>query len=722
MASTSSQSELPAILFDCLLKAEVGQPAPTAPSDEKEQCEGPRDPFNYSIFFHNWFRTEGRAVFFLFKKNLKVTNLQFAELLSLIRSHISNEEGHPLDIQFVSPADFESTIRNTMETFRRDPNDPQHRYAELSRLYCDLLRRIIVVDSFFGSCAVFLPPKTELPLLPICAQSGYVHSCGDVVYIRNTYKATGDEFIKRVAAHLNGPQRPRARIPFRIYCHEDFTPFDRRFDKSLQAGLDDVKIHLGKVYMGGASVLSVLEDLQAAQGDKLIIPPPGDYRGAEEFLEDFPDRDGSRCLFFIIDHGIGDRPQVPSQRRYFICYEQMYINESPFHIFDENKPAWIAHTTIPHTLMGAMLNLTRPFWPTTGGPVKICDPFVGTGTTWLETIKYAPRVSATCADKSSIAALMASDNLQFFCSDVTALEQTKSFLEGVLQIPWDEDYQIAFEFPEMSPSVRKVFSEVLRYHTALQRADRNMPDPDLDTLLTFTSRERILFYVLRRASVRHAPSLARGAESLREAFTQEGAVMLEQVKELINLRRREQHIVDDNPSRYYYPAIRIFRGTYSNAVSIDVQSGVDSLRSESILNSVQPSDVIETLRAGGFDVIIADPPYGFNTAADAVKLADLYDRFISASVQALNESGQLVISLPDWSHTGRHLPYFALKQIVTQQVLIAAEADRREVVQSAFALPGSALIYRAPYYWESERALRRAVLHFRLRKRRFVRK
>lgn len=46
-------------------------------------------------FFREWLRRRGTCYFFLFKKNLKVTNIQFADLLALMRSHFKADGSEP---------------------------------------------------------------------------------------------------------------------------------------------------------------------------------------------------------------------------------------------------------------------------------------------------------------------------------------------------------------------------------------------------------------------------------------------------------------------------------------------------------------------------------------------------------------------------------------------------------------------------------------------------
>jgi len=47
------------------------------------------DVFDANNFFDQWFCRSGKAYYFLFRKNLSVTNIQFAELLALVRHHLT---------------------------------------------------------------------------------------------------------------------------------------------------------------------------------------------------------------------------------------------------------------------------------------------------------------------------------------------------------------------------------------------------------------------------------------------------------------------------------------------------------------------------------------------------------------------------------------------------------------------------------------------------------
>ena len=112
------------------------------------------------------------------------------------------------------------------------------------------------------------------------------------------------------------------------------------------------------------------------------------------------------------------------------------------------------------------------------------------------------------------------------------------------------------------------------------------------------------------------------------------------------------------------------------------------------------------------DVILCDPPYGFNTTEGQLELGQLYAEFIFAAVRAVRNRGHLIICLPAESYTGQDLPYCTRSGLVTGQVLSAARVLDKHIFRSARLVPNT--LFSPPYYWESEKALRRIILHFRV--------
>jgi hypothetical protein len=83
-------------------------------------------------------------------------------------------------------------------------------------------------------------------------------------------------------------------------------------------------------------------------------------------------------------------------------------------------------------------------------------------------------------------------------------------------------------------------------------------------------------------------------------------------------------------------------------------------------------------------------------------------------LRLLNDAGQIVMALPDKSFSGKFSPFFTHKEMVVQQFITEAQNLKKEIVTAAEVLPSREL-FCPPYYWESERALRRSIVHLRIR-------
>ena len=119
------------------------------------------------------------------------------------------------------------------------------------------------------------------------------------------------------------------------------------------------------------------------------------------------------------------------------------------------------------------------------------------------------------------------------------------------------------------------------------------------------------------------------------------------------------------------------------------------------------------------DLIVTDPPYGFNVKYKALSEAgetmELYAEMIKSMVKALAPNGQIVLCLPDHALNGQSIPWFETQELVKRQILVAAENEGLEVIQEASSRPSPAALFLPPYYWNSEKKLSRSILHFRFK-------
>jgi hypothetical protein len=225
--------------------------------------------------------------------------------------------------------------------------------------------------------------------------------------------------------------------------------------------------------------------------------------------------------------------------------------------------------------------------------------------------------------------------------------------------------------------------------------------------------ERFLFYVGLRAVRRNVGGRERGDERARYrlAWLSEAKVLVRQIEQVVE--RYSKASISDKDD-----AVRVFPGFYSLECSVSP----DFLgRLGERTDLARCGNALDLEEDSAFDLIITDPPYGFNTAAHSEHLAALYCDFIRRALKSLRDQGQLVIALPDQSFIGREPAFFANRKFVERQVTALAHELDLELVSSSEVVPASPPIYNAPYYWESERALRRSIIHYRIGSRAAVR-
>jgi hypothetical protein len=699
--SATNPPELNPLLlaFKSLPRARMTSGAP----DDKEWKRGPAFPQDQ--FFTEWFRNRGRIYYFLFRKNHRVTNIQVAELLALLRTYRRGGSG---ELQFLSVAGFKEAVARIVESFEQSGQNDFSRYEFVATQYYDAIKNTAALDVMFGSCLLYLPPGIDINLETICSRSGYVHSCGRCVYVRNIYKATKKEMFRIVRSYLETLDK---RCFLRPYSHEDFTKHDRDQGDDLMSGLDDVKIYADKYFLESDRLSAVVEEMRMEFQDKIVIPARGPYKyddGAIKKEVERGDFDRSHSLFMIMDHSLDQKQKAKGDRHFIILYDQLCINESPFQIFDENKPAWVDHTTMPQTLAGAMINITRPYWPA-NGRVKISDCFIGSGTTWLEAIKHDD-VDCSGSDIEPISRLLLEDNLHFFSATTDQVNKYSWSLKQINNSFHKEQEQSAAEHQAWHQTPHcQAYEDAQDLVERLEKREGEFPlfteEFVNDLRENYDHLTRLLFYTILKAQKRYEAAIQAKSLSKRAALVFEIVALTQQLGRLSTLRELAGIPLETDKHRIK------FQGKYSIALTVS-DSYLRDLGTHAG-SVVEIADCTKKEANRTFDVIVTDPPYGFNTNEDRKYLATVYSSALRMMIGSLKDGGQLVIAVPDWSHTGRPLPAFALREFVTHQILVIAEGLGKEIIHSANQVPTA--VAAPPYYWESEKALRRAILHFRFR-------
>lgn len=303
-----------------------------------------------------------------------------------------------------------------------------------------------------------------------------------------------------------------------------------------------------------------------------------------------------------------------------------------------------------------------------------------------------------CSDYHKMAPILAKDNLRFFAK---SREELMNLKNGLAQLTYS------------SPTLRDTgpFEQAKAFFLKCeeQATQNGLLLNDVALIREFHKADelfRYAFYLIMKVQ-RRSSGLSIDDEQWGTLFTQE----------VERQTRAIDFLLDANEMGEYAGAqshIVFGQSGYSRSSSINfryILSDVDKSYKKTCLGGRDA----RRLRENSVDVIVTDPPYGFNTNENPTHLAKLYSEAIPALVNALRSEGQLVLALPDWSHSGRQILAFTYKEFVTHQVLIAADKRGWEVIRSATPTTRERDLFRAPFYWESDRALRRAILHFRFR-------
>ncbi len=661
------------------------------------------------VFFRDWFLVNGSSYVFLFRKSARITNLQFAEFFSLLQMNLKDKaSGSPLtDPQFITSQDFKVALSQMCQEFSGFGAEEIRCVTEL---FSDMLGRQIVCNGFHCSYIVYVPPHLELDILNMCASSGYIHSCGHLVFARNINKVSEDFIKSRLEAHLKRyPVQTDSKVLFTVYTHEDFSKFDRAMSSDLRYGLDGVKIHINKAFVGRTSLINALSNIRDRFEDEIEVSEAGFYKKSRrDYTEAHPDAE-PRTLWLICDAGLGPGSKYPNDEKYYVCYDQLYINENPFYLFDEDKPAWASHTTIPHTMAGALVNISRPWW-NSNRRTEIVDPFGGSGTVFFEAIKFQ-EVGAQSFDLSPISSQLLRDNLRLFTATKDELEELLNHIGSLIRdgrLVTSEPHFAKTQPPNETIEGYEWATGLLgKLHCKRRETNYDFSPDDVANLCQKSFLTRVIFYLVLKAAIRGSPEIQRQNSDWQALFLDQHANLIERLELLIDVRRR------DIDSKLETHDVLTFAGSYSRSCRPALHAPQKATDGNWAMDWAK-RDVLE-LKPNSCDVIITDPPYGFNTDQDHLELATLFQNAVPSMLRAIRSGGQLIICCPDHSYSGRTLPFYTDPRFLVHQVLGIARQCGKEILQPSYSLPAEVRNVRPPYYWESERALRRRILHFWMR-------
>lgn len=138
-----------------------------------------------------------------------------------------------------------------------------------------------------------------------------------------------------------------------------------------------------------------------------------------------------------------------------------------------------------------------------------------------------------------------------------------------------------------------------------------------------------------------------------------------------------------------------------NLLHFQVDDSIDAMLEMADTNCAKPN------------LIITDPPYGFNTAEDGTEsLEKLFAQLANALCKIVAENGVVAITLPGQTNNGKRIPYFETRAMFVRQVIDQAHRTNRTIISKASILPDSAAFPRPAFRWNSSRGVSRHSLVF----------
>lgn len=669
--------------------------------------------FDHEQAVRSIYTKKGQRYVFVFNQNLRRTNLQVAELLALLRLHTYRHDDK--EQKRVHGLEF-STFAETYELFSSAVGGIRALTDKVfEEFYQEVQHQVetkLLIELFYGSASVYLPPHLTLNLALICGESGYIHSCGQQVLLRNVEKATEDEFKDSIEAAFRLKDQG-AKFLLVPYCHEDFSRQDRGTTPFLEYGLDDLKINMSKAYVGSTRLHELVSDIGDSFRKDLLIAPSNYKESANIFQREFPDEE-MNTIWILVDSTADLPKRFPGNRKFYVCYLQEYKGSNYYHFYDENKPAWASHTTLPHSLAGALINLARPHFPESRA-AQIADPFCGSGTTLLEAQKFE-NIVCNLSDRAPIFDFVVRDNVQFFQLPRKDLEDLKKELQSFCGVAPETPSPVIVRqkgrHDDLPPyKLHRIRTETEKLATKCDNDFLRLEFSDLGVHLSDKTKiiDKVLFYLSLRVSVRGWTDIVRGTTTWQSYFQRE-------LDELISQIDNHAKNITDKPVRISGSS-RIVQagGTYSPTVYPDKPNLVVNDLFSSVQFAVADISVLEDEM---YDAIVTDPPYGFNTDEDYWELAKFVRLMIPRLISSLKpQGGQLLLAAPQVSFSGRVVIPFVRSLLLGREIIKWCSQNGRECVSMTSILPKDFSSIKPPYYWMAEKTLQRKILHFWIRQR-----
>lgn len=515
----------------------------------------------------------------------------------------------------------------------------------------DALSDLIVIENYDTSSIVYVPADVILDIGKMVYEAGYIAYCGIIVFCDDMENISDRQIVEAVSAYR---KKNKQDIVFKIYDEDTFPDKDNGYE-------DDFKDQ-------GLMSVKILPDDQKIS--KVSI------KELAKKLNDSCNASGEMWL-------LKDNKWEEDKSYYFISHI-LYENRNVSYLFDTDHPAW-NNTLIPHTLVAAMFNIGRSQYEQ-GKIYTVVDPLVGSGTMAIEAVKYS-EIAFWGGDLKKSVREDVLFNLEFFSMDHEKSEEIAYLIVHDLKKLSEEHYAL----------LMKSLSERQRLRVAELMNKKVVPSRSLHNFY-----KRFYQYVVEKNYLRH---FKHKCVIIKRQFVDN------LFQELSALFFRILDMSD---------TLKILENGNSVGEKQISYVGVDYLP---YYNKMQEK---QTIRQSDFkvflrdfekheqivDMVITDPPYGYNTQESDEELKHFYDDLIEETVRCLKNGGQVLISLLEKTHNGKKVSDYVKPAYVKKKFVEAAEKYDLAIVDADEEIANLGELYRFPFFWESKKALRRQIMRF----------
>lgn len=583
------------------------------------------------------------AYAFIFYRGVARSNMPYKELVALIRKHSSSPIWR---------------INEIIDIRKENPGDGW-----------------LGVRCFHNSMLVYSVCELDLEL--IISDSGYIQSCGELIFESPWYDLDAHQFTKELLAFASCSSKK-----YVFYTMEDFG-----LNTPSKEGVDDIKFYRDKQYIGeelASNFISRFSD-KVIEDNNIVDrwnSQSNDVKGDDHMLS----------LFVIKDSVVDDRAIYEightTNQHHVIAYHSEFKKENPVHILDDWRPFWPGQYTTPAPLSTSALNLAK-----VDADALLIDPFAGSGGIGV--------AGASLGIKCAVSDLCGAPGIQFnfdYLKDANFRDRIISQLHAVADKLTQSHYKTVEMILNLAAIIRDAIPS-MRVHWC-SRLDEIINELESHEKICAFLIYRVFYYNQKLLKVPlHSKTLIESLIATTELFIQNS---------------NRAFLVDGKPPHPSNGSLKI--GKYGILTARTQVPWGDVLITKLSADQLNSDSKLVELAKGASQIIYAtDLPYGVNTNIDEEEghLKDLYINSFKAAFELTRYTRTKKISVILFAlqsvKIGKRVPQSAFSNDV--RLALSEVANKLSCISIKHPNADNIPVYvKSNGYWRSEKALDREII------------